>query len=223
MLNTLPRLSIWEIACRMNDLDPRKVETKNLPLNVRDALKSLTRAIHYDEDLPVLSNRGIENQTVRNEKTGLKYDNETVHNKISDCYEKELFDKDFLDTIYFENEHFAKWCFRKIIPLPIFWFPNGWDFEESENIPTNIKSEANLRPNQIDKLLCQAISRTLWSLFPEMTIASMCKHEAIQIFGNGKQYKGAHTLRDWISEVAPENIKGNKGRPKNANPNNQAV
>ena len=56
-----------------------------------------------------------------------------------------------------------------------------------------------------------------------MTIASMCKHEAIQIFGNGKQYKGAHTLRDWISEVAPENIKGNKGRPKNANSNNQAV
>lgn len=217
MLNTLPRLSLWEIACRINELDPRAVNTKDLPLKVRDSLKALTRAIHYHENMPVLNYRGIENHTVRNEKTGLSYDNDTVHTKISECYENESFDKDFLDTVYFENETFANWCLKQNIPLPQFWFPNGWHLHELIKVE-NTKPEINFRSNQIDKFVCQAVSRTLWDIFPEMTIAAMCQHDAIQIYGNGKLYIGVHTLRDWISEVAPEHIKGKKGRPKKQQP-----
>lgn len=222
MINTLPRLSIWEIACRINELDPSVTEVKNLPLKAKDAIKSIIRAIHYDENMSILSNRGIENHGATNQKTGKKYDSDIIHDLLSDCYEKEKFDKEFLDAVYIEDEHFAKWCINKNIPLPSFWFPNGWkahDYKEEIIMDENSKSESisdntKLKESQIDKLVCQAIARTIWDIEPDMTIASMCKHQAIQIYGNGKQYTGLHTLRNWLSEVAPENIKGKKGRPK---------
>lgn len=221
MINTLPRLSIWEIACRSNDLDPSIVDIKNLPLKLKDAIKSISRATHYDENMSLLNSNGIENHTAFNPKTDKRYDTKEIQTKINDCYEKEIFDKEFLETVFIEDEHFAKWCINKNIPLPTFWFPNGWkplDFED-KTPPVNVidvenKPDINLRSNQADKIACQAIGRTLWDIHPNMTIAAMCKHDAVQKYGNGKIYIGAHTLRDWLSEVAPENIKGKKGRPK---------
>ncbi|MDI1309720.1 MAG: hypothetical protein PSV17_09850 [Methylotenera sp.] len=221
MINTLPRQSIWEIACRSNDLDPSMVDIKNLPLKLKDALKSIARATHYDEKMSVLNSNGIENHSAFHPKTHKRYDPKDIHSKINDCYEKESFDKEFLETVFIEDEHFANWCINKNIPLPTFWFPNGWkpfDFEE-KTLTVNVvdkdnKLDINLRPSQADKIACQAIGRTLWDMYPNMTIAAMCMHEAIQKYGNGKIYKGAHTLRDWLSEVAPENVKGKKGRPK---------
>lgn len=222
MINTLPRLSIWEIACRANEIDPSISDAENLPLKLKDALKSLTRAIHYDENMIALSNRGIENYGITNQKTGKNYNSEVVHDLISDCYEKDIFNKEFLDAVYIEDEHFAKWCVNKNIPLPTFWFPNGWTVDDDEDAktaggntsPENPPTITKLKESQIDKIVCQAIARTLWDIYPNMTIADMCKHDAIQRYGNGKLYIGAHTLRDWLSEVAPENIKGRKGRPK---------
>lgn len=222
MINTLPRLSIWEIACRTNDFDPSAIDIKNIPLKVKDAIKSIARAIHFDENMIILNNRGIENYGATNQKTGKQYSSELIHDLLSDCYEKEKFDKEFLDAVYIEDEHFANWCINKKISLPSFWFPNGWnsyDQEEKKIVDENSKSESltditKLKESQIDKIVCQAIARTLWDIEPDMTIASMCKHQAIQIYGNGKQYTGLHTLRNWLSEVAPDNIKGKKGRPK---------
>jgi len=222
MINTLPRLSVWEIACRVNELDPSAIDIKNVPLKLKDALKSITRAIHYDENMMVLNNRGIENHHAINQKTGKRYDTEVIHELMSDCYEKDIFDKEFLESVYIEDENFAKWCLNKNIPLPLFWFPNGWEPYEHENVINTEKSPESenipvlptLKGSQIDKIVCQGIGRTLWDIYPNLTIADMCKHEAIQRYGNGKLYIGAHTLRDWLSEVAPENIKGKKGRPK---------
>lgn len=221
MINTLPRLSIWEIACRANDLDPSITDMKNMPLKLKDAIKSITRAIHYDENMSILNSNGVENHGAYNQRTGKKYDTEAIHSRISDCYENETFDKEFLETVYIENEHFAKWCISKNIPLPTFWFPHGWkpfNFEEKASHVNDDNTKTKLhtipRASQADKITCQAIGRTLWDLYPDMTIAAMCKHDAIQRYGNGKLYVGAHTLRDWLSEVAPENIKGKKGRPK---------
>lgn len=96
-----------------------------------------------------------------NPKTGKQFNSELIHDLLSDCYKKEKFDKEFLDAVYIEDEHFAKWCINKNIPLPAFWFPNGWkpiDFED-QKVDTPLP-----RSNQIDKIVCQAIPRTLWDI-----------------------------------------------------------
>lgn len=212
MINTLPRLSVWELACRINNFDPDKIKPPSIPNSVKDASRSLTRAFHYDDCISVLSSQGIENHTIRNSKTGTSYNPELVHKKISECYEDAIYDIDFLDSIYIENHDFVKLCHANKIPLPGFWFPYGWE-EEDASKEEKSNSAEKLRPSQLDKLLCQAIGRTLWDIYPNMTIAEMCKHEAIQKYGNGRLYQGAHTLRGWLSNVAPDNVRNKRGRP----------
>lgn len=212
MLNTLPRLSVWELSCRINGLDPSDNFNNKIPPSVKDTAKSLTRAFHYD-DVSAISSRGIEGNTIRHSKKDKVYSPEIVQSKISECYEDGIIDLDFLESIYIEDEHFVAWCKKKNIPLPKFWFPYGYH-DPLEDDKNSIKTEESLRSNQVDRLVCQAIGKTLWDIHPTMTIADMCNHKGIQIYGNGKQYKGAHTLRDWLSEIAPEEVKNRRGRPK---------
>lgn len=111
-------------------------------------------------------------------------------------------------------------------------FPSCWSHlipgsshieEEPSNYePIQIKVQP-LRPTQIDKLVCQAIAKTLWDIFPTMNITAMSEHPAILEHGGGKLYTGKNTLRDWVREVAPENVRNNPGRPKSNKPSNDAV
>lgn len=82
-------------------------------------------------------------------------------------------------------------------------------------IESDPKEQKTPRPNSslFDQSLCQAIAKTLWDIYPNMTIAAMTEHPAIQKYGNGALYKGKNTLRDWLSPVAPDHVK-KPGRPK---------
>lgn len=65
-----------------------------------------------------------------------------------------------------------------------------------------------------DMAVCQGIARTLWDINPLMTIENIRTHKAIQIYGNGQQYRDEKTLRRWISEVDQRVTK--RGRKKKA-------
>jgi hypothetical protein len=69
--------------------------------------------------------------------------------------------------------------------------------------PVAPQNDKKLRPDQLAKIKCQAIAQTLWSLIPDMTIEDMKRHPAILEFGDGKNYPGKNTIRDWLSEVDP--------------------
>jgi hypothetical protein len=128
------------------------------------------------------------------------------------------YDKRALNTYFIEGECFIRFCFNdqcsesnSFIDFPSCWSHlidgshPSLDLESPQEEAQAV--EQTLRPNQIDKLVCQAIGRTLWDEHPRMTIAAMTKHKAIQEYGGGKIYKGKNTLRDWLSEVAPEEVK----------------
>ena len=215
MANTLKRLSIWEIAHRWHGEDPEQTDQKRLPLVVRDTIRSLTRGIHY-EGLRVVNNRGVENHSAFHPQSEKNYTAEEIQNKLSESYEKSFFDRGFLEAVCLEREDLGKWCQEKGIALPVFWFSDQKSWADvSEGTPESV---ATLRPVQIDKIVCQAIARTLWDIYPTMTISDMTKHLAIQNHGGGKNYKGAHTLREWLSDVAPPEVKGKPGRPKKPGP-----
>jgi len=67
---------------------------------------------------------------------------------------------------------------------------------------------------KIDKLVCQGIAKTLWDIDPELTIKAISNHRAIQVYGNGKQYKDPKTVSGWISEVDPRSSAKKRGRKK---------
>lgn len=213
MLTTFPHLSVWEISCRSHDLDPDGTDISNIPLEVKDSLRAITRAFDYEERFALLNSTGLERYRFRDDATGNEHTHEAVREALRDCYEKAIFNKYWLKLAFVEQYDYGNWCLKHKLPLPAFWFPDNW--QNDEIVPNNERSTVDKpRPAQSDKGLCQAIAKTLWEVYPSMTIADMCKHSAIQRHGNGRLYQGQHTLRDWLSEVAPEDIKGKRGRPR---------
>lgn len=231
-------LSIWEIAHRWRDINPDKTDPTDLPLNVQDTIRYICRGVldgrlilfHLVVMSPVEINDG---SPVRPRLWAFHLD-ELPPELEDSLYRK--YDKEALDAYYIEAENLFDYCLyeqvessttgNNTMDFPSCWLHlSGYTDSSSEpddyEQPTEITPRA-LRPQQIDKLLCQAIARTLWDEHPHMTIAAMTEHKAIQIYGGGKLYSGKNTLRDWLSEVAPEAVK-KPGRPKGSKPNNGAV
>lgn len=107
---------------------------------------------------------------------------------------------------------FVKWA-SKDIEIPPELKPL-LELQDPEPAQEEVHCGKQLRNDQLDKQLCQAIAKTLWDIYPEMTIEDMKKHKAIQQHGNGRLYGGKNTLRGWLSEVDPRPPEKKTGRPK---------
>lgn len=231
-------LSIWEIAHRWRNFNPDKTDPTDLPLNVQDTIRYICRG--------ALDGRVALFHLVVMSPDG-ENDGSHFRSEIRSCHVSEIpselenalyrkYDKTALNAYFIEAENLFSYCLYEqgetlSNGIPTLDFPECWsqylskfaavscELDDSE-LPKEVNLQA-LRPSQIDKLICQAIARTLWDEYPQMTIVAMTEHKAIQEYGGGKLYTGKNTLRDWLSEVAPEGVK-KPGRPKSSKSNNDA-
>lgn len=63
------------------------------------------------------------------------------------------------------------------------------------------------------RFCAQTIAIQLWKEFPDRTIAEMSRDEIILKYSGAANYQSG--LIKWLSDVAPQNIKGKRGRPRN--------
>lgn len=228
-------LSVWEIAHRWHDEDPNLTDPRRLPLPVQDKLRMLTHALDYHE-MRCCNAHGIENHNASDlvafddfmwheKQDGTEpSDDEKFeqyiqyrdiytrhHNKATEgfenCYANRIYDKAKLDGVYVTDYALITWCEKHRVASPQFWFK---DYD-----PRGRKSEQDatqLKANQIDKQLCQAVAKTLWLIEPKLTIADIVSHRAIRQFANGAQYV-EKTLRKWISDVDTRQPEEKRGRP----------
>jgi hypothetical protein len=223
-------LSIWEIGFRWGGYDPRKLRL-GLPLPVRDNFRILLDAIRCTHlHCLTLNHEKYQGNDPEEARFYIRYWLTEVEFSIDDLH----YNKKLLKWGRIERGGFLEWCERRGIPLPEFWFPNGWklDFEwpdsegdassehefDAENAKLINERKINgLRPNQRAKIACQQIALNLWKLDPELTIAAIAKNEIILTYGGAQPYD-FETVRDWISEVASEEVSSKRGRPKKKNP-----
>lgn len=232
-------LSIWEIAHRWRNENPDKTDPTNLPLNVQDTVRYICRGALEGE--LALYEMVVMKPTERNNDNIVRSE---VRPYFVSCIPSELenvlyrkYDKEALNAYFVESENLFDYCLESqvvrsttgnsSVDYPSCWSNlTGYETLTSHDEPDNVElshvSPLSLRPSQIDKLVCQSIARTLWDEHPQMTIASMAEHKAIQEYGGGKLYTGKNTLRDWLREVAPEANK-KPGRPKGSKSNNDAA
>ncbi|RFC35903.1 MAG: hypothetical protein DID92_2727743824 [Candidatus Nitrotoga sp. SPKER] len=224
-------LSIWEIAHRWHDINPDKTDPCDLPLNVQDSIRFICRGVLDDgitlchviaSELPEDSRRSGFRSEIRN-----YYVNEFPV-ELANCLSRK-YDKSALDTYYIGCDGLLQYCMEQQCDYPSFWWPliqeNSRTANEDPNdlAPAQIQLQSqSLRPSQIDKLVCQAVAKTLWDVYPTMTITAMSEHTAILEYGGGKLYTGKNTLRNWLSEVAPDSVR-KPGRPKSKKLNTNAV
>lgn len=230
-------LSIWEIAHRWRDVNPDKTDPIDLPLNIQDTIRYISRAV-LAGDL-ALFHQVVMASNENNNGSGFRSDIRQFYvnelpAELEDCLYRK-YDKDTLNTYFIDGGDLFRYCLgdqcsetNSYVDFPACWshlidgsHPNEQEPDNTET-PTTITA-LPLRPTQIDKLVCQAIAKTLWDIYPNMNITAMSKHPAILEHGGGKLYKGKNTLRDWVRDVAPENVRNKPGRPENDKPNNDAA
>jgi len=137
---------------------------------------------------------------------------------LEQCYQSRKYNKNQLDDLYVVQHNFARFCKRQSIPLPSFWYPENWNIElggvvDDENTPPDDVITHRLKSNLEDRISCRAIAQALWDTNPELTIEDIKNHRHIQVIGNGKQYKGRDTIRNWIKDLDPRPIDERIGRP----------
>ena len=232
-------LSIWEVAHRWRECNPDTSDPANLPLNVQDAIRYICRGILDGEItlLEIVVMKPVEEKGHIGSRS--KLEPFWVSNPPPEI-EKALYreyGKITLNSYFIEYENLFNYCVHEQsqrsgscvqLDFPDCW----WSFissgyssvDESENpeTPQEQLEPQILRPSNIHKLICQAIAKTLWDSHPDMTIAAMTEHRAILEYGSGKYYKGKNTLRDWLSEVAPAEVR-KPGRRKSSKPNGDAA
>lgn len=231
-------LSLWEIAHRWHGSNP--LGDDPLPIPVQDKLRQLTRAL-YQHKLTLANEHGREFGNLMTtvdydafvlDRGGSDEDEETedfdlettryeaflAHQQqrirrhdelVADfpaCFHGQVYDRSLLTGRFVTHHALSEYCEKEGISLPAFW---STDLE-----PTTPEIKRPTRKSQIDKLLVQAVARTLWDINPDYTIAKLIDHKAIQVYANGGLYTGRHTLRNWISEVDPRADGEKRGRPK---------
>ncbi len=84
---------------------------------------------------------------------------------------------------------------------------------DTKSSPLPLSDKLSLRQNQEARLCCQRIASKLWQEDKTRTIASVVQDELIQKYGGGAHYE-EDTVRKWVREIAPPEVKNRKGRPK---------
>lgn len=228
-------LSIWEIAHRWRDANPDNSNPTELPLNIQDTIRYICRgALNGDINL---FHFGVEEVPSSDSRQGIHseiraYCVNIPPPELSDCLSRK-FDKSTLDVCFVEAENLFDYCLydQRTGTITTVDFPSCWTHligggRLIESEPDDIELplvHKSLLPVQIDKLVCQAIAKTLWDIFPTMTITAMSQHTAVLEYGGGKLYPGKNTLIDWVREVAPKNVRNKPGRPKKRKPSNDAA
>lgn len=86
------------------------------------------------------------------------------------------------------------------------------DIEDNNSTNLDEISHSKLRDSQIARICCQKIASTIWKGEPDRTIASLVKDELIQKYGGADHFQ-EETVRGWLKEVAPLEVKSRRGRP----------
>ncbi|MGA9165214.1 MAG: hypothetical protein WBZ31_12230 [Thiobacillus sp.] len=213
-------LSLWEVAHRWHGVDPNKTDASDLPLAVQDALRYLCGAV-LSGDVPLYISDAIDASDGNGHyfREIRYYAVEELPPALQSCAFARKYDKSILDDHLISRHNLFERSIWEHGQFPDFWEDEklitdlGGVFREptAQEVPKPPSPNSSL----FDQSLCQAIAKTLWDIYPNMTIEAMTKHPSILKFGNGGLYKGKNTLRDWLSPVAPENVK-KPGRPKKA-------
>lgn len=92
--------------------------------------------------------------------------------------------------------------------------PLGSGTSEVQQDVTSVQSIEILKHNQQSKLVAQRIAAILWKEFPDRNISEMARDETLLKYADATRYtEGA--IVGWLREVAPVNIRGKRGRPRN--------
>lgn len=210
-------LTVWELAHRLNGLDPDRWHWFGYPLPLKDSFRMLLDQILAGN---LASSLILTKREYAKEPSDPEFYIRTHLDDIYACIAGARYPKKMLKHVLIWRDDFRTWCQESQHPLPEFWFAVDWVYSDPEEQGLEMENQANpdqgpvnkLRPNQKKRIACQQIAEVIWKDDePSMTITAMIEHNLIKKYG-GANYFEDETVRNWLSEVAPEGVRGRRGR-----------
>lgn len=217
-------LSIWEIAHRWQNTDPNKTDPENLSLEIQDSLRFLCRLL-LQEKVDLYDVIFITPIDEKGKRETFFIEQKIFPPEIELAVAHRKYIKKILDGYQIDRCQLLGCSLNEQWDFPNFWFDDELMREFGGNVlisdPSTLTKELKLYSARsfIDKNACQAVAKALWDIDPNINITQMTKHPSVLNYGGGKNYKGKHTLRDWLYEIVPEHLKNKRGRPS-SKPNN---
>ena len=118
-------LTVWEIGFRSAGFDDKKWWFR-IPLAVQDNFRNLMEAILSAE--LVCETISLEKPS-RNPELMQEFSIYRYLQDVEACIAGRRFNRKLLQWALIDRYDFRTWCERRGIPLPEFWFPEGWKLE----------------------------------------------------------------------------------------------
>ena len=220
-------LSVWEIAHRWQNANPNNTDPENLPFALQDAIRFLCRQLLQGKlSLYHLVVIAPEEGTGKRE---IRYiEQKTLPSEIKLAVTDREYIKKNLDVYLIDRFQLFDCSLNDQWDFPDFWFDDeimyafGGVPSSSDQSTLTKQLKLDSARSFIDKNACQAVAKALWDIDPNINIAQMTKHPSILNHAGGKNYKGKHTLRNWLYEIVPDHLKNRRGRPR-AKPSKDAA
>lgn len=212
-------LSIWEVAHRWQNTDPNKTDPENLSLEIQDRLRYLCRQI-LEGKLGLYNEIFVTADHFHGLRESLILEIHESPTEIESAVTERKYLKSILDSFVINRRQLFRCALFTQQDFPDFWIDDELICEFGGTVnhvdPTKLTKEFKLDSARsfIDKNACQAVAKALWDIDPNINIAQMTKHPSVLNHGGGKNYKGKHTLRNWLYEIVPEHLKNRHGRPR---------
>lgn len=189
-------LSIWEVAHRWAGFDPESSDPTNLPEDVRYYIHKMIEG-YLSEELKLRSSNGYRVPRDPNQ-IFIFFLLNPFFNYMWSCLNEDNFDKAKLSNLYVRRREVLSICKAEELDPPVFWVK-----QRQPEITTKANVTNRPKEEETDRLLCQAIAATLWSLDPNIHPAHMARSKVVQRYGQGRSYKDLNTVKRWIAELDP--------------------
>jgi hypothetical protein len=220
-------LSIWEVAHRWQNTDPNKTDPENLPFAIQDAIRFLCRLL-LQKKLSLYDEVFITPDDGKGKRETFFIDQKTLPSEFELAITDRKYIKKILDGYLIDRFQLFDCSLNDQWDFPDFWFDDelirvfGGVINNADSSKITKELKLDSARSFIDKNACQAVAKALWDIYPNINISQMTKHPSVLNHGGGKNYKGKHTLRDWLYEIVPEHLKNRRGRPR-TKPSNDAA
>jgi hypothetical protein len=217
MLNKNDFRSIWDIAHRWEGIEPPEHDPEELSEEVSDKIQKLIWAFRR-EQITLRHPSGLKVNPDRDDLIDLLILDRTLL-KLNKCLKIKKFPRSLINKLFIMRGELLNWCDYDRIEPPAFWDDGNTRTTIKDPQPQGKLLIGRHLTEEMDKNRCQAIALTLWGLDPNIHPAHMAKSKAMQIYGNGRDYKGKdgeyETVKKWIKEVDPKNGERKPGKPVN--------
>jgi len=199
--------NVWELSHLWAGFEPAKTDTEELPEPVVDKLQKLIWGYLRGK---ISLRRKSGRRVIPDDFWLFVFNLNRTRVRLGNAVTERCFEKDFLNSLFVMRSEVLRWCADEFLAPPGIW---AADLKLTSEAGDSRGIGGRHRDDEINKLLCQAIARTLWDFDARIHPAHMVEHRAIRRYGNAALYKDSETIRNWIAEVDPLRKERKTGRP----------